>query len=97
MSTFLFSYRTPPTYAGGSPENRAAWGAWFQALGANLVDPGKPVADRRTLGHCPPGSLQGGYTLVTADDIDAAVVLAEGCPGLKDGFGVEVAELITAS
>ena len=97
MSTFLFSYRTPKTYTGGSPENIAAWGAWFQGLGTNLVDPGKRVAARRTLGNCPPETLQGGYSLVTADDIDAAVELAEGCPGLRDGFGVEVAELITPS
>ena len=43
MSTFLFSYRTPKTYTAGSPDNVAAWTAWFQGMGANLVDAGKPV------------------------------------------------------
>jgi hypothetical protein len=95
MSTFLFSYRTPKTYTAGSPGNVAAWTAWFQGMGANLVDAGKPVVARRTLGNCPPETLQGGYSLVTADDIEAAVELAEGCPGLRDGFGVEVAELLS--
>jgi hypothetical protein len=97
MSTFLFSYRMPKTYTPGSPEGIAAWSAWFQGMGANLVDAGKPVLERRTLGNCPSESLQGGYSLVTANDIECAVELAEGCPGLRDGFGVEVAELINAS
>jgi hypothetical protein len=95
MSTFLFSYRTPKTYTAGSPDNVAAWTAWFQGMGANLVDAGKPVVERRTLGNCPLETLQGGYSLVTADDIEAAVELAEGCPGLRHGFGVEVAELLS--
>jgi hypothetical protein len=96
MSTFLFSYPTPKAYTAGSPDNVAAWTTWFQGMGANLVDAGKPVVERRTLGNCPLDSLQGGYSLVTADDIEAAVELAEGCPGLRHGFGVEVAELINA-
>jgi hypothetical protein len=93
MSTFLFSYRVPKTYTPGSPEDLAAWGAWFQSMGSNLVDPGKPIAERRALGSCPPESLQGGYSLVTADDVEAALELAERCPGLSQGFGVEVGEL----
>jgi hypothetical protein len=97
MPTFLFSYRTPKTFTPGSPDTVAAWTAWFEGMGANLVDAGKPVAGRRTLGKCPPDTLQGGYSLVTADDIEAAVELAEGCPGLRDGFGVEVGELINPS
>jgi hypothetical protein len=97
MSTFLFSYRIPQTYTAGSPDDVAAWGAWFQGMGANLVDAGKPVLERRTLGNCPPETLQGGYSLVTADDVEAAVELAERCPGLRHGFGVEVGELRNAS
>ena len=57
------------------------------------MDAGKPVVGRRALGNYPPETLQGGYSLVTADDIEAAVEQAEGCPGLRDGFGVEVGEL----
>jgi hypothetical protein len=34
-----------------------------------------------------------GYTLVTADDLDAAVALARGCPFLQHDGGVEVGEL----
>jgi hypothetical protein len=35
----------------------------------------------------------GGYTLVTADDLEAAVALAKGHPLLRQGGGVEVGEL----
>jgi hypothetical protein len=94
MSTFVFTYRTPKTFTPGDPDVIAAWTAWFQGMGTNLVDSGKPVGERRTLGNCPPETLQGGYSLVSADDIDRAVELAEGCPGLPDGFGVEVGELL---
>jgi hypothetical protein len=97
MSTFLFSYHFPKTYPAGSPDNVAAWRAWFQSMGANLADAGKPVVERRTLGNCVPETLQGGYTLVTADDIEAAVKLAEGCPGLRHRIGIEVGELLNAS
>jgi hypothetical protein len=96
MSTFLFSYHFPKTYTAGSPDSVAAWRAWFQSMGANLVDAGKPVVDRRTLGNTPE-TLQGGYSLVAAEDIECAVELAEGCPGLTDGIGVEVGELPDAT
>ena len=35
-----------------------------------------------------------GYTIVTADDLDAAVAMAKGCPILSSGGSVEVAETI---
>jgi hypothetical protein len=35
----------------------------------------------------------GGYTLITADSLDAAVALAEGHPLITRGGGVEVGEL----
>jgi hypothetical protein len=38
-----------------------------------------------------------GYSVIVADDISAAVSLATGCPGVEDGFTVEVAELAFAS
>lgn len=96
MSTFLFSYHFPTTYT-SSPDSIAAWGAWFQSMGTNLAEAGKPVVQRRTVGNTPRDTLQGGYSLVTADDIEAAVKLAEGCPGVRDGIGVEVGELLKAS
>jgi hypothetical protein len=97
MSTFMFTYHFPKTYPQGSPDNVAAWRAWFQSMGANLADAGRPVIERRTLGNTPLETLHGGYSLVTADDIEAAVKLAEGCPGLRNQIGIEVGELPDAS
>jgi hypothetical protein len=92
MYTYVFVYRTPKNYTGGSGDAMAAWNAWFEQLGANLVDRGNPVFTSSTLGECGGGTL-GGYSLVTADDLDEAVALAKGCPFLSEGGGVEVGEL----
>jgi hypothetical protein len=76
----------------------AAWGEWMGKLGPALVDPGNPAGPSKTLtakgvednGGANPIS---GYSLVNADDIDAAVEMAKGCPILKNG-SIEVAEAI---
>jgi len=93
MSKFLFAYRVSQNYTPGSADTMAAWSAWFEQLGANVVDPGKPVFERIALGNSAADTVLGGYSLITADDLDAAVALAEGCPGLQEGGGVEVGEL----
>lgn len=96
------------TYHGGSgmPESEAeqaqimeAWGAWFGQLGAAVVDGGNPVS--RTVTIAPDGSASdggdhqiSGYSLLTADDMDAAVKMAGGCPVLAAGGSVGVAEAI---
>jgi hypothetical protein len=92
MSTFLFSYRSPQNSAPPSPEAIAAWGAWLESMGPRLVDRGLPVSDRQTLGKCEDTRL-GGYSLVNAESLEAAVALAKGCPGLENGGGVEVGAL----
>ncbi|MCW2939622.1 MAG: hypothetical protein JWN00_2607 [Actinomycetia bacterium] len=90
MSTFLFSYRMPKNYRPGSADTMAAWNAWFDSMGTNLVDRGNPVFESDTLGNCGADTTLGGYSLITADDLAAAVALAKGCPGLQDAGGVEV-------
>jgi len=92
MATFLIANRPPKGYT-GSADAMAAWNAWFERLGAHLVDRGNPVFERRTLGNCGTDTALGGYTLVTADNLAAAVALAESCPILESGGGVEVGEL----
>jgi hypothetical protein len=92
MSKFVFAYRPASNYAPGA-DSMAAWNAWFQDLGANVVDVGNPVFTRTTLGNCAADTVLGGYSIVTADDLEAAVALAAGCPLLESGGGVEVGEL----
>ena len=90
MSHFLFTYRAPDDYSAFEPETVAAWAEWFASLGSNLVDPGQPVGDARQIGACGVGNRLGGFSVVAAEDLDAAAELAKGCPGLQHGFGVEV-------
>lgn len=96
-------------YHGGSgmPESEAeqakimeAWGAWFGAMGDAVVDGGNPVGRAVTVGpdrshHDGGGSNPlTGYSMIKADDLEAAAKLAEGCPVLDNGGSVEVAETI---
>jgi hypothetical protein len=90
MPTFLFAYRMHENYTPGRPGVMAAWNSWFQSMGASLVDRGNPVFESSALGNCGPGTKLGGYSLITADDLEAALALAKGCPALPDGAGVEV-------
>lgn len=93
MPRYLISNRLPEGYR-GSPEAMAAWNAWFQQLGDSLSDRGNPVSKRSSLGNCGAGTALGGYTLVEAGDLDAALALAASCPAIDFGGGVEVGELL---
>lgn len=93
MAEFIFTYRTPVEYTLGTPDGIAAWTAWFQGMGSQLRDLGKPVFNRATVGDSADGAPLGGYSLVTAQNLDEALTLAKGCPILAAGGGVEVGEL----
>ena len=89
MATFLFSYRVPRDYQPGAETGRA-WEAWFESLGSSRTDTGHAVVATRTLGTLDAGTRLGGYSLVTAEDIEGAAALAQGCPALELGGGVEI-------
>jgi len=89
MPRFLFSYRVPKDYQPGR-ETGQAWEAWFESLGSSRKDTGHEVVATLTLGSLDAGTRLGGYSLVTAEDMDGAVALAEGCPALPFGGGVEI-------
>jgi YCII-related domain-containing protein len=93
MAEYIFTYRTPPDWTVGTPDGIAAWTAWFEGIGAQLRDTGKPVFNRATVGDGPGGAPLGGYSLVTAENLDEAVTLAKDCPIVAAGGGVEVGEL----
>jgi YCII-related domain len=92
MATFVIVNRAPKQYT-PSADALAAFNAWFEQLGANLVDRGNPVFDWRALGNTGADTTLGGYTLIHADDLEAAIALAKGHPLLQQGGGVEVGEL----
>jgi hypothetical protein len=68
MAEFIFIYRTPAEYTLGTPDGIAVWNAWFQGMGSQLRDLGKPVFNRAAVGDSAVGALLGGYSLVTAEN-----------------------------
>ncbi|HTD58367.1 MAG TPA: hypothetical protein VK672_05685 [Solirubrobacteraceae bacterium] len=76
----------------------AAWGRWFGELGSAIVDAGNPfgpstsVSSSGANGAAETGLT--GYSILTADSLDAAANLAKGCPVFADGGKVDVYEAI---
>ena len=96
MPQFIFSYRSAKAYdAAADPDGLAAWGAFInEVIAPNVVDPGWPVFEPATvLGEAGQSTQHGGYAIVIADDLQTAVSMAEHCPTIERGGGVEVAEL----
>jgi hypothetical protein len=92
-------------YVGGSQpaseeEGKAvmdAWMAWFGTLGDAVVDGGNPFGASASI--APGGAVSEGnassatgYSVLRADDLAAAIALAQGCPHLAAGGTVEVHE-----
>jgi hypothetical protein len=102
MPKYLLAY-----HGGGMNETEeeqaramAAWGEWMGGLGAALVDGGNPVVQTATVapdGSSSPGGGPNpvtGFSVVSANDLDAAVALVAGCPILASGGSVEVGETV---
>jgi hypothetical protein len=94
-TNYVFSFRNDPNRTVDAAAE-AAWGAWFQELGAAVVDFGHRVGQARLVGGrgSGPGLELSGYVVVAADSLDEAVALAQGCPGLNYGGQVEVGETV---
>jgi len=90
MTTFVFTYRMPTDYTPGRPETMAAWASWFDSMGESVTDRGNPAFDSAALGNCGAGTRLGGYSLISADDLESAIALAKSSPALEIGGGVEV-------
>jgi len=100
MAKYVFAY-----HGGKAPESpeegaqvMARWQAWFGTLGDAVIDGGAPVGASKTVskdGVADDGGANplGGYSIVQADSIDAAVEMAKGCPIMDHGT-VEVAEAL---
>ena len=102
MPKFVFAY-----HGGDMPETEeegqqvmAEWMAWFEQMGTAVIDGGNPVGLSSTV-H-PDGSVTAdggsnplsGYSLIAADDLDAAIALVKNCPILKAQGTIELAEAI---
>lgn len=101
MGKFVFAYKG----GSGAPASEAegakvmeAWMGWFGTLGAAIVDGGNPfgASTAVTAAGATASESAGlsGYSIVTAADLAAAAVLAQGCPVLAGGGSVEVYEAL---
>lgn len=100
MGNYLLAY-----HGGSMPESdaereaaMAAWGAWFGALGGNVVDAGNPLAGSATIspaGSVSDGATSGlsGYSIIASGSLSEATQSAKGCPLLAHGGTVEVHEI----
>lgn len=100
MANFIFAYHGGKQPS--SPEEGAKfmerWRAWSSGLGDAKVNPGNPVGKSKTVnadGVADDGGPNplAGFSIVSADSIEAACELAKGCPHLDHGT-IEVAELM---
>jgi hypothetical protein len=100
MAKFLFVYHggKPATDPSEIKAVMDAWGAWFGSLGAAVIDGGNPVGNSSTVlangslvsgGGANPAS---GYSLISASNLEDAHAKARGCPLLKAGGTVEIAQ-----
>jgi hypothetical protein len=105
MAKYLFVYHNP---SAGAPPPSAderkrvmdAWGAWFGSLGSAVIDGGNPVGKSSTVkadgslaagGGSNPAS---GYSLIEASSLEDAHKKAKGCPLLKAGGSIEIAQAL---
>ena len=101
MPNFVFAY-----HGGEKPETdeevaevMADWKNWMSSMAGSIVDMGNHVGMSKTVtadgveDHGGSNPLSG-FTVVSANDIDGAIEMAKGCPILKSGSTVEVAEAI---
>jgi len=93
MPQYVFTYRAPKDVVRHDPETIRTWMSWFEQLGSAVTDMGKPVHSSAALGTCDDSTRLGGYSIITADDLESAVTLAKGAPALGVGGGVEVGEI----
>lgn len=101
MPKYLLGY-----HGGGMPETQEetdrvmkAWNDWFGGLGSAVVDggnptmPGKMIAPNGSVGAVN-GDAITGYSILEAGTLDDAVKMAKGCPILKSGGSIQVAEIM---
>src|SRR5258705_1728250 len=100
MAKYVFAYHggSKPTNPDEVKKVMDAWGSWFGALGAAVIDGGNAVGKSSTVKQ--DGSLVdggganpiSGYSLIEASSLADAHKKGKGCPILKAGGTIEIAQ-----
>jgi len=74
-----------------------AWMGWFGKLAKAVVDAGAPTKPGKLVIKSGAKAISAnpvtGYSIIKADNLDAAVLMAKGCPSLVEGGQVAVYEI----
>ena len=96
MSTFLFLYKG---YVTPTPEIGRAWMEWFESVGHQMVDSGNPLTGGAEVTTNGTADLEvgadsfTGYSIIQADDREAALALARTNPMITSVVVHELAKM----
>ena len=101
MPEYIIAYKggTPPASPEEGRAHKAKWQQWIADLGDAAVNPGTPLGASRivsTEGVSEDGGegAMSGFSVVRADDLDAALKIAQACPFLDTDGTLEVAQVM---
>ncbi len=100
MANYLFVYYGGMMAATPAEQKKSmdAWMGWFGKLGKAVVEKGAPTKPGKVVSKSGAKSIRAnpvtGYTVIKADNLDAAVVMAKGCPSIPEDGQVAVYELL---
>ncbi len=103
MKKYLVLYSGGLTPTSTTPQEREAsmkvWEKWFAGLGKSVVDMGAPLAGSKTLSGAGArdgngGIAPNGYSIVQANDLEAAAKLLKVCPIISEGGKLHVFEVV---
>lgn len=100
MPKFILVYHggKQPSAAAGGPEQKERFMEWMAGVGSALVSPANPFGPSKIVSadgveDAPLAEALSGYSVLEAEDLDAAVEIAKSCPFLEIG-NLEVAKLM---
>ncbi len=101
MPQYMISYLggDKPSSPEEGKQHMAKYRAWLSSLGDSAVSPANPLKDTSTVnsdGSVTTGSTtsMSGFTIIETDPMEAALLIAQGCPFLDVGGSLEVSVLI---
>ena len=106
MKKFLVLYRSTSSamdqIKNSTPEQRKTgmdmWMTWSKKAGHALLDMGSPLTEAAHLQGKPGSGFIGGYSIVQAENVDAARRIFEGHPHfMAPGASIEILEMLSMS
>lgn len=92
MKKFVFLYNESSEVE-NTKEHMDLWMSWFHSISNSVVDIGNPlvggkeVKANKTIDVTRDMGIVSGYSIINAPDIEAAIKIAQGCPG-KNGVKI---------